>query len=324
MIDGELVTTDEAILDSIGEGDVESNSDEGVSNEDTGTTTDTTEAASTAGSEQGTTDSNGVNAPGKTANGPQDLVDANGKVIAAGGQERRHYETAQRERSRAEGLTREVESLKGQIEAVNAAGTLGTQYELSPEELTTGAQLIASYKNNPIETIQYMLTQAQASGHNIEDIGGGSGMDMKAVQQMLDTALKPLVSEHNVRADTQEANDAALVTYNEFGTKFPDAKPHEDSIARLLQEDPKLSPEAAYYKLQSFYHQRGLDWTKPLDVLQQEADTAKTATPNENTQQALPDGGVTSAAVTDTAQVADVNTSTSDIIRQAMAEHGME
>ena len=317
-MDEELVSTDEAILDSIGEGD-EQTSTEGSSEQDSGENTETTEQTSTASSEQGTEGSTDQKQQQRTS-GPQDLVDAQGNVVATGGKERRFYETAHREKQRADQATQEVQTLKGQIEAINSAGTLSTQYDLTPEEVTTGAQIIASYKENPVETIQYMLTQAQASGHNVEAIGGGSGMDMKAVQQMLDNALKPLVSEHQERADTQEVQDRALNIYNEFTNKYPDAAPHENSLARLLQQEPSLSPEAAYFKLQSYYAQRGLDWTKSLEQLQaQQAEQQSSA----NTQQALPEGGVPSANVTDTAQVADVNTSTDDIIRQAMADAGI-
>mgnify|MGYP005813787377 CR=1 FL=1 len=314
----ELISTDEAILDSIGEGDDQQITDEGTSSEDTGATTDTGEEASTASGEQGTEDGDGKDTPGKTSGGPQDLVDAQGNVIATGGKERRFYETAQREKARADTATKEVSTLQAQIEAINNAGTLGTQYSLTPEEVTTGAQLIAAYKSNPVETIQYMLTQAQASGHNIDAIGGG-GLDMQAVKQMLDTALQPLVAEQNERVDTQEANDRALEVYNEFSAKHPDAAVHENSLARLLQQEPTLSPEAAYFKLRSYYLERNLDWTKSLETLQAEQN----AGPSANTQQAVPDGNVTDARVTDTAQVADVNTSTSDIIRQAMEDAGI-
>jgi hypothetical protein len=315
----ELISTDEAILDSIGEGDDQPITDEGISGEDTGATTDPGEETPTASGEQGTEDGDGKDAPRKASGGPQDLVDAQGNVIATGGKERRFYETAQREKARADTATRDVSTLQAQIEAINNAGTLGTQYDLTPEEVTTGAQIIASYKENPVETIQYMLTQAQAAGHNIDAIGGGS-LDMQAVKQMLDTALKPLVTEQNERVDTQEANDRALQVYNEFSTKFPDAAPHEDSLARLLQQEPTLSPEAAYFKLRSYYLERNLDWTKSLEQLQQEA---RKQSPSVDTQQAVPDGNVTDARVTDTAQVADVSTSTSDIIRQAMEDAGI-
>ena len=103
--------------------------------------------------------------------------------------------------------------------------------------------------------------------------------------------------------------------------KYPDSAVHEDTLARLLNEDTSLSPEAAYFKLQSYYAKNNLDWTKSLVQLQQAATVA--ATSAENTQQALPEGSIANANVTDKPQVADVNTSTDDIIRDAMAEAGI-
>jgi hypothetical protein len=318
--DDGLITTDEAILSSIGEGD-EQTTDDGVTEESSGETADTTEEASTASSEQSTNGSTNEQQQRPTS-GPQDLVDGQGNVIAAGGKERRFYETAQREKQRADSVSRELTTLKSQMDAVNNAGTVGTQYGLSPDEVTTGAQLIAAYKNNPVEAIQYMLTQAQSNGYNVDGITSG-GTDMQAVKQMLDNALAPILGEHQERADTQAANDRALDIYNEFNSKYPDSAVHEDSLTRLLQQDPNLSVEAAYFKLQSYYAQRGLDWTKSLTTLQTEQDAQRVPV-SVNTQPQPPDGGsVPHANVTDTAQVADVSTSTDDIIRQAMSEAGI-
>jgi hypothetical protein len=315
-----LISTDEAILDSIGEGDEQATVD-GVTKESSGETENTTEEASTASSEQGTDGSTNEQQQGKVG-GPQDLVDSKGNVIAQSGKERRFYETAQREKQRADSVTKALITLKAQMEAVNNAGTVGTQYGLSPEEVTTGAQLIAAYKNNPVEAIQYMLTQAQSNGYNVDGITSG-GTDMQAVKQMLDNALAPILGEHQERADTQAANNRALEIYNEFNSKYPDSAVHEDSLTRLIQQDPNLSVEAAYFKLQSYYAQRNLDWTKSLATLQAEQD-AQPAPVSVNTQPQPPEGGsVPTVNVTDTAQVADVSTSTDDIIRQAMSEAGI-
>lgn len=307
-----IVSTDEAILDSIGE------NDEPTTDEDA-KAPETAEGEAPTTSDQQSAEG-GDDSQQKEAGGPQDLVDGQGNLIAQGGKERRFYETAQRERSRADNLEKELTTIKAQMDAVNNAGTLGTQYSLTPEEITTGAQIIAAYKNNPVETIQYMLTQAQASGHNIDALTTG-GLDMSAVKQMLDTALQPLVSEHQERVDTQAAQSRATSVYNNFMAKYPDSAVHEDTLARLLNEDTSLSPEAAYFKLQSYYARNNLDWTKSLAQLQQAATVA--ATSAENTQQALPEGSIANANVTDKPQVADVNTSTDDIIRDAMAEAGI-
>ena len=314
------VTTDETILNSIGEGDEPSTS-ESTEQEDTGTAQDSATETSATGSEHGTEGSDDQQQQ-RQAGGPQDLVDANGNLIAAGGKERRFYETAQRERGRAEGLQKELDTVKSQLQAVNDAGTLGTQYNLSPEELTTGAQLIAAYKNNPVEAIQYMLTQAQSNGYNVDNITGGGATDMNAVKQMLDNAIAPLVQDRQEKVDQQAANERATEIYNDFMTRYPDAAVHENSLSRLLQQEPNLSIEAAYYKLQSFFSSRGLDWTKSLETLQHEQQAQKQA--SVNTQPQPPEGGsIPTTNVTDTPQVADVSTSTDDIIRQAMAEAGI-
>tara|TARA_R110002051_G_scaffold310251_2_gene383262 strand:- start:1780 stop:2745 length:966 start_codon:yes stop_codon:yes gene_type:complete len=313
----EVVSTDQEIMDNIGEGN-ESTTSESTEEEVTGEDTDVTGETSTASSEQGT-ESGDSTQQQQSAGGPQDLRDAQGNVVAAGGKERRFYETAQRERTRADTAERDKLSLQGQLDAINKAGSVSTQYNLTPEEVTTGAQLISAWKKNPVETLQYMLTQAQASGHNVDAISSG-GTDMSAVKQMLDTALKPFTDERQSRVDTQTANDQAKQVFDSFNTKYPDSAAHHNSLARLITKDPTLTPEAAYLTLRNYYLEKGLDWTKSLEVLQQEHTASQTSA--QNTQQQLPDGNVSSGNVRDTESVADINTSSDDIIRQAMAEAG--
>jgi len=313
-----IVSTDDAILNAIGEGD-EQTTEESTTEETTGTGDDTTQETSTAGSEQGVEGQLGTEQQQRT-NGPQDLIGRDGKVLAAGGRERRFYETAQKEKSRADGLQGQVETLQGQIGAINTAGNVGTQYSLSPEEVTTGAQIIAAYKEDPVGTLNYMLTQAQASGHDVDQIVNG-GTDMKAIGQMIKDAVAPLTTEHQQRVDTQAAEENATDIYNTFSAQHPDAAIHENALARLLQTDNSLTVDAAYYKLQNYYLTNSLDWTKPLEVLQQEYQAAQTT--GVVTPPQPPESGVGSANVTDTPQVADVSTSTDDIVKQAMADAGI-
>tara|TARA_R110002096_G_scaffold5286_1_gene24756 strand:- start:353 stop:1321 length:969 start_codon:yes stop_codon:yes gene_type:complete len=321
MQEQELLTTDEAILSSIGEGD-ESTTTEDVTEPDQSTTTES-EGAPQPTSDQQSADAGTDEQQQTKAGGPQDLVDANGTVIATGGKERRFYETAQREKQRADQSVKEIESLKNQLTAINNAGTVGTQYDLSPEEVTTGAQIVSAWKDNPVETLQYMLTQAQSEGYNVDAIVNG-GADMGAMKQMLDNALSPIIGDRQKEIETREINEQASEIYNTFSNQHPDAAVHEDSLSRLLQEDSNLSVEAAYFKLQNYYLQRNLDWTKSLEQLQADQDNTNNAASNINTQPQPPEGGsVSQTYVTDTAQVADVRTSTDDIIRQAMADAGI-
>jgi hypothetical protein len=322
MADEDDFTTEDNILNDIGEG---GNENDTVSEETDATETqdatgdaNATDANPQSGQADGTS-TEGQQAQPK-ASGPQDLVGRDGNVIASGGRERRFYEAAQRGKQQVDNLTKELDGARTRLQAFEDAGSVGNQYSLTPDEVTTGAQLMASYKQDPVETIKYLLTQAQSSGHNIDSVGSSS--DMSAMKQMLDDAMRPFTDQRQADLDTQENNDRAHQVYNEFITKYPDASVHEDTIAQLLNEDTSLSPDAAYFKLQSYYSSKGLDWTKSLTMLQQEAD-ARASVP-QNTQQQMPDGNnITPNRVTDTAEVADVSTSTDDIIRQAMVEAGI-
>ena len=323
MADTEL-STDEAILDAIGEG---SSSDESTTEETTEAVTEETQESAPetqqADSGQSSDSSTETEPQQQQARGPQDLIDKEGNVIARGGKERRFYEQLQVNKQQNAALNQQVQQLQGQLDAVNNAGTLGTQYDLSPEELTTGAQIIKSFKEDPVATVKYLLTQAQAAGHNLDDIATG-GADMSAIKQMVNEAVSPLVQDRQQRVDAEEHQKKAQEVYNGFMSKYPDAQMHENSLARLLETDQNLTPEAAYFKLKNFYLEKGLDFSVPLETIaQQEQQTQQT--PEVNTQQTLPSGGnIPAQNVTDTADIADVGTSYDDIIRQSMRDAGMQ
>ena len=323
MADTEL-STDEAILDAIGEG---SSSDESTTEETTEAVTEETQESvpetQQADSGQSSDSSTETEPQQQQARGPQDLVDKEGNVVARGGKERRFYEQLQVNKQQNAALNQQVQQLQGQLDAVNNAGTLGTQYDLSPEELTTGAQIIKSFKEDPVATVKYLLTQAQAAGHNLDDVATG-GADMSAIKQMVNEAVSPLVQDRQQRVDAEEHQKKAQEVYNGFMSKYPDAQMHENSLARLLETDQNLTPEAAYFKLKNFYLEKGLDFSVPLETLAQQEQQRK-QTPEVNTQQTLPSGGnIPAQNVTDTADIADVGTSYDEIIRQSMRDAGLQ
>jgi hypothetical protein len=307
------------ILASMGEGDDTNNEQsaatEGATEEVEATSTETTP-------EQG---GNGVDTSSPTQQeqeqprGPQDLVDRDGNVIARGGKERRFYETAQKERQRADTLTNENNTLQTKVDAFESSGNLHNQYSLTPEELTTGAQLISAFKDNPVDTIKYLLTEAQSAGHNIE--GVGQGTDVAALGKMLDDKLSPLTTERQQTLEHQQRQEQATQIYDQFMSSYPDSAVHQDTLAQLLERDKTLSPEAAYFKLKSFYLEKGLDWNTPLDVHEHNIQTQVQA--KENTQSSLPSGSTPADNVTDASQIASVDTDMEDIIKDSMREAGI-
>lgn len=252
------------------------------------------------------------------------LIDQAGNVIAKAGKERRLWERVQRyEHFEVPQMRQQIEQLTqaaGQREVLN---NVPQQLGLTDEETLQGMKLIASYKKDPVSTINYILTEARAAGHNLQGVGQGQ-VDLAAINQLLDQRLKPLIDDREAEQRQIQANDQATQQYNDFITRFPDARTHEEVLAKLLAGDPKLSAEAAYYQLKLWVQEKGLNWNQPLQA-QVEAMTQQ----GTNTQSVVPPlggGRGGNAPVTDTKQaaaVADADADTADIVREAMREAGM-
>lgn len=334
----ETVTTESAIMNSIGESfdDDAGSVDEGKENEQAAERTideqeetfDSLESIQ-QGKPPATNDGDSGKEPKQKASpGPQDLVDGQGNVIAKAGAERRHYENLQKERQRSNDLNTENQTLKAQVQAYEQVNSIGKELNITNEEVVSGAKIIAAYKADPIGTLNHLLTQAKASGYNIDELGGG-GIDMAAVKQMIAEQLSPVTQKVVDEQRQSELQAQAEKEYNSFMGTYPDAKVHESTISRLLQEQPNLSLEAAYYKLQAFYHSRGFDWTKPLNVIEEEAakktDATNSATNVQAQNRPVPPsgGGVNNASLTDTSDPVGVDMSYEDIIRQSMGEAGI-
>jgi hypothetical protein len=326
------VSTEDEILGGIDIGEDTSNEDTsgdegeaGQSTQESGTQDEANpleQGQSSAKSKSGT-----KTQPAKSdkSTGPQPLRDANGNVIADGGRERRFYEAAQVARQENARLQGELEKATAKVAAYETANTISTQLGLSADEATTGAKLMAAYKNNPVETIKYLLTEAQAAGHNVTGIVSG-GTDVAAIKQLIEQAFKPINDERAGKERATQVEQQAVREYNNFISRFPDAKIHETTIARLLQSDPSLSVEAAYYKLQSFYLAKQLDWKKPLEVLAEEMKGQQQPqgdTPSVTRQPGLPGRGTSVTNAQAPGEIADVNTSIDDIVKESMREAGL-
>jgi hypothetical protein len=318
-------TTENDVLGSIPGIDDDAPTDNTESIEQSTPTTETasdTETQQTTDSETSSGSDTGEQRA-RTSGSPQDLLDAQGNVVARAGAERRHYETAQRLRNETQQLTTRNRELTARLDALEGANTLGTQYGLSADELTAGAQLMKSWKEDPAGTVKYMLTQAQAMGHNVAD----GGTDVRAIKSMIDEALAPIRGRYESEQQQEQTRQEAQQVYNNFMASYPDAAVHQNALAQLLDNEPSLSLEAAYFKLKSAFAERGLDWNVNLETHlanSQRQQGQQEIPPNRGgQQQPLPSGSVNSGAVTDTAEIASADASFDDIIKQSMSEAGM-
>lgn len=213
-------------------------------------------------------------------NNPQDLVDANGNIIAKAGAERRFYEEnvkLKRERDIFNTqvmpkLRQNYDAMLARVQAYETAMKSMNTGDLTPQDVQTGMDLIRQWKKSPQETLKFLLTQAKGYGMNIDGIGG---IDASAINQMLDEKLKPFIQEREANIQRQRIEQQSIQQYNDFIQKYPDAEKHTEELAYLLRKNPSMSLDAVYYMLRNHYSTKGYDFNTPLAEILQKSSNNK-------------------------------------------------
>lgn len=220
----------------------------------------------------------------KVSDNPGDLKLQDGTVVKAGN-ERRHYEAGQIARHRLTLAQNELNTTKQRFD------TLTTQHNTlketvkaigleSPEEVSGAVKLYKDLNRDPVGTVQKLLAEVKALGHNIDGIG--SGVDTAAIHQILDQRLGK--SSEEPKGLTQEQiNQQAAEEVTTFLNTFPDAVTHEQHIAALMDRaaatGKQLSLQDAYFMFKERVVNDGYDWTKPLGPQIEARKTPAPATP---------------------------------------------
>jgi|TARA_Y100000034_G_scaffold136867_2_gene216529 hypothetical protein len=249
--------------------------------------------------------------------GPQDLTLPNGQVVKSGAERRIYERNAYEAYQQAPQLRQENENLKSQVTAFQEAASSAERMGLTPQEVTTAHNIMSQLKIDPIATINYLLTEVKAAGHNIEGIG--SGIDAAAIQAMITKQLEPIVSRANTADQQEQARQQATQTWENFKLTHPNAAMHEQVLTQLLVNDRSLTLETAYLKLENYCLKKGLDFNKPFVQANGQGDT------QTQLGSTLPrgHGGNGIVPVDNDEQVADENAAYSDIVRDAMRDAGM-
>lgn len=257
------------------------------------------------------------------------LVDADGKIVHTAGSERRLYENNQRLTQQNHQAGQQIQQLSQQLqqaqavnEQVQTLNNMPQQLGLTPEDTVLGLQLIKSWRTDPKGTLDYILTEAKAMGHNIEGINGAQ-IDTAAVGRLIDQKMAPFTQDREQQQQAQHTQQVAERAYNEFITKYPDAKLHETVLADMISRDRSLTADAAYWRLQAWTTQQGLDFSQPLEPqfnarqqgVQQPTQTrpmvgGQAPTPQQQQQVQRP-------------AMAPADADFEDIVRDAMQENGL-
>lgn len=256
-------------------------------------------------------------------NTPQDLVDANGNVIAKAGAERRFYEEnvkLKRERDNFNqkvlpALRQNYDAMLNKVQAYENTFASLRMGDLSNEDIQLGLELIRQWKKSPADTMNFLLTQAKRSGINIDS--ESNSVNMEAINQMLDDKLQPFYAEREAYEEQQRIQAESRQIYDNFINKYPDAKIHSNELAYLIRKNPNESLDSIYYQLKMHYMQNGYDFNTPLaEILKQKQQTA-------NNNVGFNTRGVNQNINTTTINkpIAPINMSYDQIIKEAMKQN---
>jgi len=279
------------------------------------------------GSGPNSTGKQGKEEKGQAPSGPKDLTLGDGTVVK-GGAERRWYETAQiakaREaevRKQLDTTTHQLTQLQTQVQSYETS--LKAISTLPAEQVAAASRLYADLARDMPGTLQKLLVEAKALGHNIEGIG--QGVDTAAIARMLEARNASSETQGQQRTPTQqEIDQEAEREVGEFFGQYPDAVMHEALIADAVIKHPDVPIRDIYFSLRENAVKNGYDWYQPL-IPQIQARRAQQANPQPQQQQQTPmvNGRAAPAVVEEKITFSPAAGETlDDIIRASMKDHG--
>jgi hypothetical protein len=262
-----------------------------------------------------------------------DIYDAQGRIVAKQGYGRSIFHKLY---PYIEAATTENAALRSRVDGYENANAVARQNGLTMEDYGAALHLMVQWKKNPIETINTLLRVAQERGNDVSAIRGGQpGIDPAALRSMVEEVVKqglaPFqpIAEQQQRAQAQYQHEQeVLEQYNDFMRDFPDASPHQESIANVMR-DHGMSAREAYFALRAFAAQNQLNWGADLkNQLLQRQPNGQMQPPAGNGRQLPPMGGGRGNGVANTPPLAmrggDTDESWNSIIKRTFAQHGID
>lgn len=214
-----------------------------------------------------------------------DIYDARGNLVAKQGYGRSIFHKLY---PYIEATATENASLKQRVDNFERANQIAKDNGLTLDDYGAGMQLMVQWKKNPLETLNTLLKVATDRGIDVSSIRGGGGLDPSAlrstVAELLQEHLKPFqpfVENQQRRQEEEEANAHIINEYNAFMIEYPDAIPHQMSMANLMR-DHNMSHREAYFALRAIAGQYQLDFSQDLKP-QLDALEAKRASNGQGT-----------------------------------------
>jgi hypothetical protein len=273
-----------------------------------------------------------VEVPNQENPNTRDLVDPiTGRTVAKGGIERRVFEDGQRHARENNQLKTQLQNASRQLASINEVTQEAVRLNVAPPDQIAAIRVMSDFLRDPVKTLEYLVAEVKSKGYPIPFLEQGvtPGMDMAAIQRMIDNKMQPITQQQQAARQQAEMKQRAEADLQVFLDDNGEANSNLDVLAEMLNAQPGLSLQSAYTKMIRWAHENGLDWTQPLKA--QIAQQRQQPTPQQPPQQQRPLPGRRSAGGNGATPVGDgavqqynENASWADIIRQSMRDHGVK
>jgi hypothetical protein len=201
------------------------------------------------------------------------IVNSQGRVIAAKGEAARHWVNMSKQAGQAQALSRQLELQRNEtqrhgdlIARAREVAELPQRLGISPQDYNEGVALLANWNKDPVGVAREVVSRTLAMGHNVTDILGnsaGNALEMGAIRQLINEATRGQRQQEQMTAAQQQARQESQRQYEGFVMRYPDAETHGDAIANLMNNH-QLSAVEAYHEVRNFATKHGLDFSQPL------------------------------------------------------------
>jgi len=237
------------------------------------------------------------------------------KVVANAGRERRFYEQRELARKQIVESKEQLTALETKAQQAEEKAKLFEEaakatYGVDPSEVKIGADIVAGFKSDPTGTLKKLLAEFLSKGYTIDGITTG-----------LDAQIAQHLQQQNVSTQQTDPEQEAVAEVNDFYGRRPDARLHDGLIAQLVNANPNIKLDDAYYALRDSFVSKGLDWNTPLEQqIKQTPQQQEQQKPMPRGNGDVIEGNVKSV---NTQVSSSANQSLDDIVRESMKEQGL-
>jgi len=261
----------------------------------------------------------------------RDLVDPQtGRTVAKGGIERRVFEEGQRHARENATLKQQLNAIQQHLGNVSEVTRVANELQLSPENQVIAIRVMGDFLRDPVKTLQSLVEEVKSKGYQIPFLTEGvtPGMDLAAIQRMIDAKMAPITDAQRRQADDAATRARVSQQLDAFLVTHPEANANLGILAQMMNAQPHLTLHDAYINMIRWCGQHGLDYSQPLhpqvEQINQQLQQQTTQQPM-NGRRPLPNGrsAANGATQMDATRTFNENTPWGDIIRHSMEESGM-